>query len=324
MLMALGQLSWWEVWRPPALGRDREWERLDGLLDWTPFERLLAPLRDARRGRPGYPPLALFKALLAGQWGNHSTRSLERALRQSPVLRRFAGFAVADPTPDHSSFSRFHSALAARGLDAALFAELERQLDALGLFRKRATLLDATLLEAQLRRPPYSAGRAAKHPLDPDADWSFSGRGRQSHFGYKAHLGLDLGSLLIRRAELSSAKVYESELAERLICADAGAVYADKAYESKARRAALRRRGIKPRIMHRAHKHQPQLPHWQQVHNRLIGQVRRQVECIFGILKQRYRYRRVGHRGLARNALELRLKCFAYNLRRALTLREAG
>ncbi len=123
---------------------------------------------------------------------------------------------------------------------------------------------------------------------------------------------------------MSSAKVYESELAERLICADAGAVYADKAYESKARRAALRRRGIKPRIMHRAHKHQPQLPHWQQVHNRLIGQVRRQVECIFGILKQHYRYRRVGHRGLARNALELRLKCFAYNLRRALTLREAG
>ena len=224
------------------------------------------------------------------------TRSLERALRQSPVLRRFAGFAAADPTPDHSSFSRFHSALAARGLDAALFAELERQLDALGLFRKRATLLDATLLEAQLRRPPYSAGRAAKHPLDPDADWSFSGRGRRSHFGYKAHLGLDLGSLLIRRAELSSAKVYESELAERLICADAGAVYADKAYESKARRAALRRRGIKPRIMHRAHKHQPQLPHWQQVHNRLIGQVRRQVECSFGILKQHYRYRRVGHR----------------------------
>ena len=157
MLMALGQLSWWEVWRPPALGRDREWERLDGLLNWTPFERLLAPLRDARRGRPGYPPLALFKALLAGQWGNHSTRSLERALRQS----------AADPTPDHSSFSRFHSALAARGLDAALFAELERQLDALGLFRKRATLLDATLLEAQLRRPPYSAGRAAKQSAGP-------------------------------------------------------------------------------------------------------------------------------------------------------------
>ena len=58
--------------------------------------------------------------------------------------------------------------------------------------------------------------------------------------------------------------------------------------------------------------------------NLLIARVRRQVECIFGILKQHDRYRWVSHRGLARNALELRLKCFAYHLRCALTLRAAG
>ena len=63
-----GQLSWWEVWRPPELGRDREWERLDGLLDSTHFERLPAPLRVARR--QGDPSPALFKALPVGQWSN--------------------------------------------------------------------------------------------------------------------------------------------------------------------------------------------------------------------------------------------------------------
>ena len=64
MLLVLGQGGWWDGWRPPALGEDAEWERLAALLDWRPFEALLAPLRNARRGRPGYPPLALFRALL--------------------------------------------------------------------------------------------------------------------------------------------------------------------------------------------------------------------------------------------------------------------
>ena len=209
MLLVLGQGGWWDGWRPPALGEDAEWERLAALLDWRPFEALLAPLRNARRGRPGYPPLALFRGLLVRERNNLSTRGLERALRQSLVLRRFCGFASGDPTPDHSTFSRFHGALARHGLAARCFAELERQLDAQGLFRKQGGLIDATLLQAQLRPPPYRAGPGARHPLDGDASWTRSGYTRSALFGCKAHLNVDLGSLLIRSAALSPAHLAE-------------------------------------------------------------------------------------------------------------------
>ena len=69
--------------------------------------------------------------------------------------------------------------------------------------------------------------------------------------------------------------------------------------------------------MHRSHKNQRGLPHWQKRRNGLISRVRAPVEQVFGTLKRSYRYRQVRYMGLERNATELWLKCLAYNLRRA-------
>jgi len=72
---------------------------------------------------------------------------------------------------------------------------------------------------------------------------------------------MDGGSGLIRKALLTPANVNESEVADRLLSGDEAALYADKPYESKARRARLRSRGAKDRIMHSSHKNQRALPH---------------------------------------------------------------
>ena len=55
------------------------------------------------------------------------------------------------------------------------------------------SLLDATVVEAQVRRPPRAAGHGAKSPTALAADWTYRGRGIQLHFGYKMHLGVDRG-----------------------------------------------------------------------------------------------------------------------------------
>ena len=87
-------------------------------------------------------------------------------------------------------------------------------MDEMGLILKEGTLMEATLVEARVRRPAVSAGLGAKSPTDPDGDWTRSGRERRSHFGYKVHLGVEAGTGLVRRAVLTLAKVYESEVAE--------------------------------------------------------------------------------------------------------------
>ena len=125
---------------------------------------------------------------------------------------------------------------------------------------------------------------------------------------------------LIRKGILTSANVNDTEVADDLVSGDEAAVYADKAYESKERRAGLKSRGIKDRIMHRSHKHQRGLPHWQQQRNALIAPLRAPVERVFGTLKRCYGYGQVRYMGLERNATELWLKCIAFNLRLAARL----
>ena len=112
---------------------------------------------------------------------------------------------------------------------------------------KRGTLIDATIIEAQARRPQSEAG--ARSGTDPDAAWTK--KGKQSHFGYKMHIGMDAGSGLVRGVEFTPANVADTEAADALIMGDEEAVYADKAYESKERRERLRAQGVKDRIMHR-------------------------------------------------------------------------
>ena len=93
-----------------------------------------------------------------------SDRELEEALDDRLSFRRFVGLSLAEPVPDHTVLNRFRNSLVAEGLLAALFAELDRQLEKAGVVLKRGTMLDATLIEAASARPKQDRPSA-----DPDA-----------------------------------------------------------------------------------------------------------------------------------------------------------
>ena len=298
---------------PQRLGRNARLERIAALVDWEPLAEIVSVVYAAPRGRPAYPPLLMVKAMLLAQWYELSDERLEEALWDRVSFRRFVGLGLDDEAPDRSTVSRFRLQLVRRGLAPRLFDELNRQLEARRLVVKQGALLDATLVEAQVRRPGRSAGSGSER--DPDASWT--SKGGRAHFGYQAHLNVDQGSGLVRRAELHPAHVNESAVADELIVGDERAVYADRAYESGARRRRLRAAGVKDRIKHRRHKHLSRLPRWRRRRNQLIERRRAGVERVFGTLKRHYGYRRARYLGLERNALELLLKCMAYNLRRA-------
>ena len=229
----MGQPSLVESLLPETLGRNDRLERIGREIEWDGFDALVAGVYSAPEGRPSYPPLTMVKILLLQQWYTLSDTLMEEALDDRISFRRFVGLGLEDDTPDYSTISRFRTELANRGLAEKLFHELGRQLEKRGLFVKEGTLMDATLVEAQVKRPPMSAGPGAKSTRDPDADWSRTGRGSRTHFGYKAHIGVDEGTGLVRTAVFTPAKVYESAVADELISGDERAVYGDRAYESK-------------------------------------------------------------------------------------------
>lgn len=313
------QMSMAEALLDPRLGANRKLDRLGSLIDWRPLERLAKQLRSAPTGRPPYAPLAMLKALYLAALYDLSDPGLEEALMDRLSFRRFCGFRLDESTPDETTLCRFRGL--AGDLLLAAFAEINGQLDAQGLVLRKGTLMDATLIAAQTNPPPYEAGRGAKSQKEPEADWTR--KNGKAFFGYKAHLGVDEGSGLVRRVVLTSAKVYESEVAERLVSGDERAVYGDRAYEHKERRARLKAVGIKDRLMHRRHKYMAQLPHWQQRRNNLIARRRAPVEAVFSALKRLYGLARARSLTLERNLARLLAIVTVYNLRRAAILTEA-
>jgi IS5 family transposase len=320
-----GQLGFAEAFLADKAGQNRRLARIDALIDWCALEALL-PSAPTGPGRPSYPALAMFKALLLAQWYRLSDPALEEALADRISFRRFCGFALDAVTPDETTFCRFRSELAQKGHGEQLMAELDRQLGCRGFLVKEGTMIDATLIAAQASRPSGAAPSQLQPgeqstAVDPDA--AFAKQGDKTVYGYKAHVAVDRGSGLIRRAILTPANVHDTTPADTLVMGDERAVYADKAYATHARRKALKARGIKDRIMHRPNKHHPQLPHWQARRNALIRPIRAAIERTFGTWKRGYGYTCVRYFSLAANAIELQLKCIAFNLRRAAALAAA-
>jgi len=300
-------------------GSGGQLDRLNELVKWYRFEKLVGHLRDeAGPGRPGYPALVMLKAVLLASLYGLSERELEEALDDRLSFRRFVGLALEEKVPDHTVLNRFRNRLIAEGLLERLFAELDRQLEKAGMILKRGTMLDATLIET-VSTPP-KGDRPSK-----DADAGFARRQGKagSTFGYKAHVGVDEGSGIIRSVITTAANVNDTTPADALILGDEKAVWGDAAYHTHAREAQLKARGVKARLMRRPNKHHPKLPPRLASYNRLIARRRAAVETTFATLKNRMRLTRIRYVGLAKASAQVLLAAFAFNLRRWVRLAPA-
>ena len=313
-----GQLGFGEVGLARRSG-SAALERVSTLVDWSGFERTLAGLREDGPGRPGYRPLLLFKALLLQAWYGLSDAELEFRLGDSLAFGRFVGLSLEDEVPDHTTLCRFRNRLVRERLLERLFAELDSQLEGAGVILKQGTMLDATLIETQAagRRGPGEAR------VDPDAAYARrSGKPGSTH-GYKAHVGVDQGSGVIRSILTTPANVNDTTPADALIRGDEKAVLGDAAYHTRARQADLKARGIKPRLMRRPNKHHPRLPPRLAQLNRLIARRRAAVETTFATWKRRMGLTGIRYLGLTKASGQMLMVAMAFNLRRWAVLQPA-
>src|SRR5471030_2648880 len=227
-----GQFSFVEALMPSGIGRNARLERLNELVKWYRFEKLLKGLRDASGpGRPGYGTLVLFKSLLLQSLYGLSDVELEEALADRLSFRKFVGLSLEEEVPDSTTLCRFRNLLIGEKRLEKLFGELDRQLDQAGVILKRGTMLDATLIETAAASPPHG-----DHPSsDPDARFAKRQGKAGSVFGYKAHVGVDEGSGIIRSVITTPANVNDTTPADDLIRGDERVVWGDAAYHTHAR-----------------------------------------------------------------------------------------
>lgn len=289
-------------------------DRINSLIDWSLLAACLKDISSSPKGRPALSALMLFKALLLQAWYSLSDYGLEESLDDRLSFRRFIGLSVGEKAPDHSTICRFREQISILGLSDKLFALIESQLQTKNLIVKKGTLVDATFVEAAVKKPDQNDdGSAGESKNDKDAKWT--SKGRKRYFGYKGHVGVDLESGIIRKAKLTPANIYDGVEFENMLSKDEEWAIADKAYDSEKAGDMLQKHKIKNGVLFCPRALNP-LTELQRKCNKVLVPLRSGVERVFGTLKRSYNYRRVRYRGLRKNHSAFMLLCIAFNLRK--------
>ncbi len=85
--------------------------QINRLINWEPFEKILAKLHPSPVGRPAYDPLLMFKILIIQQIYGHSDPEMETMLYGNLFYRRFLGLSATDSILNYSTIFRFRSDL---------------------------------------------------------------------------------------------------------------------------------------------------------------------------------------------------------------------
>lgn len=305
--MARRQIGQEQLWneraaRPGVASLDE----VTALVDWAELDQLLARISSSAKGELGWPPLALFRALLLATWHDLSDVRLAEALDDRASFRRFCGFSAHEPTPERTSFVRFRRDLVRLGLDRALFAAVTRQLDRRGVVVRTGTLVDATLIPSASIK-------------DEQARWAGHRRRKPVH-GYKAHIATDQDAGLICGVEVTTANAHDASELEAILPEAPGDTYGDSAYQGNRPEGIIRARGGRPRVVHTGGFGGEAAMGRLRAHNAEVRRVRCRIEKVFGTCKRSYGLRRMHWVGLANAGLQVRLTAIAYNLRRSMTL----
>ena len=90
-------------------------------IDWDSIESVLMghyQVGTSREGADAYSPLLLFKCLLLQKWFHiDSDPELESQINDRISFKKFLGLSFNDPSPDHSTFSRFRKRLTKNTMD---------------------------------------------------------------------------------------------------------------------------------------------------------------------------------------------------------------
>lgn len=127
--------------------------KITQLLDWQAIEQTLANhkvhyVRD-NGGRPAYPLLPMFRAILLGQWHSLSDPELERSLVTRLDFIIFCQFPDEMNLPDHSTLNRFRNWLIKEGLADELYQQINQQLahNQLKVEKAQTAIVDATIIQ---------------------------------------------------------------------------------------------------------------------------------------------------------------------------------
>lgn len=220
--------------------------------------------------------------------------------------------------PDYTTIWRFRDRLSEEGVGDKLFRLINSFLESKGLFVKKGTIVDATIVESTNR--PLSKERRKELESNPssqiDTDAHSTQKRGKKYFGYKGHIGTDIESKLIRKRKMTSAQPHDSQLTGELLSGDEAAVFGDSAYCNKKDKRKARENGIYYGMLDKGTRRKG-LSVSQKKRNKKKSKVRSSVEHPFGYIKKKLNYNYCVAKNLRRNSFYFDMNCILYNIFRA-------
>jgi len=309
--------------------------QINTLIDWKPIKALID--KDYKKGKsavgkPSYDGLLLFKMLLLQTWYGLSDYEIEDRLNDSISFSYFCGMSIDEVSPDHSTLSRFRTALTQTGTFEKLFAAFNAQLEAHNIIIKKGVIVDASVVDTPLKpkgKTNYSVTedrgeevqikKEYSSSVDTEASW-VKKRGKL-HFGYKKHHVTDEEGIILGVVTTKASKNEISNLEEVLDSVNVELpenipLQADKGYQSKKNAEILKNRKLKNQILKKAKKNIA-LTNWEKKFNKIISKTRYKVERTFGSIKRWFVGGLARYRGIKKMHAQNLMEAMCYNLYRS-------
>ena len=282
-------------------------ERINKSIKWRNIEALLLEYYDigkSKEGADAYPPLMLLKCMLLQKWFRiQSDPELETQINDRTSFKTFLNLSLDEPSPDHSTFSRFRSRLSKEAmihLNNVVLQELAKR----GLSINEGIAVDARLVKSaskpmsndglkklkDKRNTPEGKldknGNPLKFSRDLESDWTV--KNDKPHYGLKEHASVDVNSGFVLATILTPASEHDSKYLPYLTLASCHTeepiekVYGDKGYYGEPNRTFLHLNEIQDGIMRKDTK-TAKLTAYEKERNKKISKKRYIVEQYFGL-----------------------------------------
>lgn len=313
-------------------------EQMNTLLDWERMDKVITKhynKGESIAGRPSYSGLVLFKMSLLQTWYGLSDYEVEDQVKDRISFSRFVGISMDDNVPDHSVISRFRTALTKSGAYEKLLGEVNNQLEKHHILLRTGVILDASITDSP-RKPrgkkqyeavedrnedtgelTTKAVEKVQRHVDTEAAWIK--KGNRLRFGFKQHTGTDNNGLVVGVVTTPANEsdiVHLDDVLEKIPLEPRASVKADKGYKSTNNDNAIKKRGLRNQVLHKATKNKPLSPREIQF-NKLVSKTRYKVERTFGSMRRWFGAGTARYVGLAKMHTQHLMEAIAYNLYRA-------
>lgn len=310
--------------------------QINTLIDWDKISKIIDTDYSKGKsavGKPSYDGLLLFKMCLLQSWYGLSDYEVEDRINDSLSFSYFCGMTIEQVAPDHSTLSRFRTALTKKETFEQLFTSINKQLEKHSIIVKTGLIIDASVVDTPLRpkgktnykvtedrtEDEVEVKKEYAESVDKDGTW-LKKRGKY-HFGFKKHHVTDNEGMVLGVLTTTASRNEIANLEEVLDTINIDLpkdipLKADKGYQSKKNVTILKQREMKNHILKKAEKNKP-LTKWEKRFNKLIGQTRFKVERTFGGIKSWFKGGIARYRGMKKMHTQNLMEAMCYNLYRS-------